>query len=174
MQLPEITFTDTSRSQNLLWQAGGAIAWGAFFVLAPWEIVYLGAIVWIPWLIRCERLRSSRYGLMPGLLIRAAIVTSMLIGAINAPVKFLDERVGPFASSTISLDELAKEDVIRLSDEIVEKSLQIVLPSKSPTRREIMHSIDQQTDWRAHYDTCASGSTLLFGDGGGQISLIKR
>ena len=59
---------------GLAWQASGAVLWGVFFSIAPVvEVLYFGAIVWLPLFILRERHRSKRYGFLVGFVVRVAV-----------------------------------------------------------------------------------------------------
>jgi hypothetical protein len=52
--------------------------------------------------------------------------------------------------------------------------VQVALPSTTPTIREIMEAINQQTEHlHAYHFTCANGANILFGSDGGRISVVK-
>src|SRR4051812_5473163 len=102
-----------SRSkQAMLRQTAGGLIWALFFILAPMEVLILGALVWVPLLVWRERVRAVRYGFGLGLVARLGIVVAVFILAVHAPTKQEDGRVGPLTHDKISLGELAAAGVI--------------------------------------------------------------
>ncbi len=69
-------------------QGSGALAWGVFFSVAPVvEVLYLGAILWIPLLAWREHARAKKYGFWPGFLLRLAVFAGVITLALLLPVK---------------------------------------------------------------------------------------
>ncbi len=161
-------------SRHLLNQVAGAFLWAMFFVLTPMEILVLGALGWIPLLIWRERVRSIRYGFLLGAVARLGVVASVIIVATLLPTKHEDGKVGPLSRTDVSLGELAAIGVIYpLADE-QRNEIHVLLPSTTPTRREIMHAITQQTGLQASIFHCGNGATVLFGSGGGRITISEN
>jgi hypothetical protein len=148
---------------HLLRQVAGALVWGAFFILAPIEVLVGGAIVWLPLLAWRELRRAHRYGFLPGGAIRGAVVAAIVVTAAYLPVKSWDARLGPFPQAQVTLGELAAARVILpLRDPALEK-VPVSLPSTTPTRREVRQAISQRKDLRIGYLQCGNGATILFG-----------
>lgn len=160
-------------TKQLLRQVCGALPWGVFFVLAPMEVLFLGALVWIPLLIWRERVRATRYGFLPGAVARFCVVAALIFMASLLPTKHEDGRVGPLPRPQNSLGELVAAGVIYPLFDDRHDDLRVTLPSTTPTRREVMRAITQQTGFRASISRCGSGATVLFGSGGGRIKLSK-
>ena len=160
-------------SQALLKQLAGGLIWALFFILAPLEILVLGALVWIPLLIWRERVRATRYRFWPGLVARLGIVTFTITIAAIAPTKHEDGRVGPLPHANLTLGELAAASVIYPPFDRQHDSIRVALPSTKPTRREVMQAITQQTRFKASIFHCGNGATILFGGGGGRIMISE-
>jgi hypothetical protein len=96
----------------LLGQIFGTLVWGAFFVLTPWEVLFIGSIVWLPLLIYYGRVQARRNVAWSGLLVQAGIVIAIIIAAAKAPTKYEDHRVGPLRNTVVSLGELAAANII--------------------------------------------------------------
>lgn len=142
------------------------LLWGAFFSLAPIaEVLFFGAILWVPVLLWIEIRSAKRRGLFPGVLVRAALTAGVVAAAIAAPLKHEDtSRVGPFSSTSLSLEALAKELRVEyrgLSDE--EKATKIELPSTRPLLKDLIGAVESRTRLRYVPYTCANGMTLLRG-----------
>jgi hypothetical protein len=58
----DYAMSDPRASKQLLRQMAGALPWGVFFILAPFEVLLLGALVWIPLLIVRDRWRRYSSG----------------------------------------------------------------------------------------------------------------
>lgn len=144
-----------------------------FFVLVPMEVLFLGALVWIPLLIWRERVRASRYGFLPGAIARFCVVAALISTASLLPTKHEDGRVGPLPRPESSFGELVAAGVIYPLFDDQHDDMRFTLPSTTPTRREVMHAITQQTGFRTSVGRCGSGATVLFGSGGGRIKISK-
>jgi hypothetical protein len=158
---------------HLLRQAGGGLLWGLFFILAPFEVLFLGALVWVPILIWREKRRTRLWGFWPGVIYRFAVVAGFVALAAFAPTKHEDQRVGPLRRD-VSLGELVSAGIIYQLFETNHHDLRVSLPSPTPSRREVMEAITRQTGFRTHVYHCAHGATILFGSGGGAISVTER
>jgi hypothetical protein len=165
--------SDPRASQQLLRQVAGALLWTAFFILSPTEVLVLGALVWIPLLIWRERVRALRYGFLPGAVARLSVIAVAIITAGLLPTKHEDGRVGPLPRVDISLGELAAVGVIYPLFDQRHDGIRVVLPSTTPTRREVMQAITRQTGFRASIFHCGNGATVLFGSGGGRIRVSE-
>lgn len=169
--------TATPTHQNLGKQLAGALLWGGFVALAPFEILVFGAVVWIPCLIWRERRRTARYGFLPGGLARLGLVVAVVWLAAVAPLKSEDARVGPLPRTKMTLEELATARVISLREERFNAApppVAITLPSLTPSRREVLNAINQQTSFEASIFKCGNGATILFGSGVGPIRVSER
>lgn len=51
------------------------------------------------------------------------------------------------------------------------ESLSVQLPSRDPTRREVIRAISDQTGFRASIFHCGNGATVVFGGGMSRISV---
>ncbi len=165
----------TANNQNLPRQIADAVLWAAFFICAPFfEFIVLGVIVWLPLFGWRERVRSARYGYLPGAMWRFGVIGAMITLAALAPAKHEDRRIGPLQHASVTLADLAAAKVIYPLHEPQDAMLRIALPSATPTRREVMAAITNQTDLHARIYHCAHGATILFGNGGGLISVSKK
>lgn len=155
--------------QPLLRQVAGALPWGGFFILAPADVLFYGALVWIPLLVWRERVRATRHNFGPGGVARLCVVAAITIIAALLPIKHEDGRVGPLLRRESSLGELAVAGVIYPVADRQYDGVRVMLPSTTPTRREVIQAITQQTGFRASIFHCGNGATVLFGSGGGRI-----
>jgi hypothetical protein len=156
---------------QLFKQAGVGLIWGLFLVLAPMEILLGGALIWIPLFIWRERLRAARPGFWLGTALRYPIIAAIAVLAAIAPLKAEDQRVGPLPGVNVTLAQLAKARVIYDLFSAEHGDLRVQLPSASPTRREVMAVIKEQTGFESRIFHCGNGSTILFGGGVGRISV---
>jgi hypothetical protein len=147
----------------------GGLAWGAFFVLTPMELLLLGVLVWIPLLLWTEHRWANRHGFLPGAILRFGATVAVILCAIFAPTKYEDQRIGPLFQPTVSLGELERLGVIYELSSPNLRAQTVSFASLSPTRREVMKEISRKTDVRAFALRCGNGATLLFGNGGGRI-----
>src|SRR4051794_29985317 len=166
--------SDKRSNQQLPRQMAGGVLWGLFFILAPAEILVLGAVAWLPVLIWRERVRAVRYGFLPGIVAWLGVVMIVVTVAALAPTKHEDRRVGPLARTDTTLGELEGAGVIYALSNPQHEALHVRLPSTTPTRREVMQAIAQQTGFRASIFHCGNGATILFGSGGGRIRVANR
>jgi hypothetical protein len=97
------------KTSGLLRAGVGGLLWGIFFCVVPlFEIVLLGAIVWLPLFVLCEWRRANRYLFWPGLALRLLVITGGALLASRAPLKWEDRReVGPFPTNHMTIAELA-------------------------------------------------------------------
>jgi hypothetical protein len=165
--------SDSRTNKQLLRQVAGALLWAVFFILAPTEVLLFGALVWIPLLIWCERRRALRYAFWPGIAARLGIVAIAIGTAALAPTQHEDGRVGPLPHMDISLGDLAVADVIYRLFDRAHDAIRVQLPSATPTRREVMRAITEQTGLRASVFHCGNGATVLFGSGVGRIRVAE-
>jgi hypothetical protein len=162
------------RPKQQLWkQSLGAILWGLFFILAPLDILLVGALLWFPALIWLERLRTRRYGFWPGALCRFAVVLTIIVIGARAPSKREDSHLGPFPTTHITLAELERSHIIALEPNLNRDAQAIKLPTTNPTCREVMQAITQQTGLRTSIFHCGNGSTILFGGAVGPIRVSE-
>ena len=162
---------DRPKNNPLLRHVVGSLLGAVFFVIAPFEVLSLGAVVWIPLLIWRERLRAARYGWNPGLAARTGVVALVFTTALLLPTKLEDGRVGPFPRNELSLGQLAVAGVIYPLATRSDGDIRVTLPSSSPTRREVMKAIAEQTAFSASIFHCGNGSTVLFGSAQGRIKV---
>lgn len=145
----------------------GALAWGAFFSVAPiHEVIEVGAVIWIPLLLFCEWRRSRRFGFLPGAAIRVLIVAGVVSAAIHAPLKYVDRTVGPFPDETVEIENL--ETALRAQGIPArvyrgDEDKPVALPTHPVTVRELLASIEAQTGLLSRIAYCGTGKTLLFG-----------
>lgn len=147
--------------------------YGLFFILAPFEILFLGSFIWIPLLIWRERVCARNYGFSTGAIAKIVLALTIVAVGIGLPMKAEDKKVGPFERTNISLGELVKAKIAYGMREPQNEAVRIVLPSLNPTKAQIMEAIRNQTPFSARVYHCASGATLLFGSWGGMISVSE-
>jgi len=157
----------------LLRQTSGALAWAIFFILSPFEVLLLGAVAWIPLFIWREVVRAKHYGFLKGALCRYSLITVVVAFAAMVPTKSDDKRVGPLQAMTVTLGQLVSAGIIYPLRYPSNESVQISLPSITPSRREVMTAISQQTHFKAWTFRCGNGATILFGSSVGQIRVVE-
>ena len=159
--------------KRLFQQTAGALFWGLFIILTPIAIVLLGALVWIPIFVWRERVRARRYGFWPGALCRYSFIALLVVLAAIAPLKFEDKKVGPLQSTDMTLSELVAAGVIYPLRYQEHEKVRVSLPSPSPSRREVIAAITQQTAFKADVYHCGNVANILFGGGGGRIRVAE-
>lgn len=162
---------ERSTIEQLVRQAAGGLLWSVFFVLSPGDVLVLGSPAWLALLIWRERRRSVRYGFWPGAACRFAVFVFVVAVAAAAPTKFEDKRVSPFPRTDVTLGELVEAGVIYPLVRRENESLQVTLPSSLPRRRQLMAAITEQTGFRTCVYHCAHVASVLFGGGGGRITV---
>lgn len=151
--------------QSLTVQALGAVPWGLFFPVMPiLEVLVFLSPAWGTLLILRERSRTRRNGFLRGALVRLAVVVSIVVAAAWAPVKCLDEEVGPLPS-TATLQNLARQYELFHALVHVESGLNptLTFPRTRMTRREMLQSIKEQTGLKWKIFVCGNGVTILWG-----------
>jgi hypothetical protein len=101
-------------------------------------------------------------------------MVAAVVLATKAPLKSEDKRVAPLPRVEMTLGELAEAGVIYDLFDTKHKSRNVRLRSLTPTRREVMEAIGEQTGFRASIFHCGNGATILFGSGGGRILVSDR
>src|SRR5262245_13761311 len=157
--------------KSLMIQASGGILWGVFFSVMPIaEVLFMGAVVWIPFLIRREIVRSKKYGFLWGFLVRSAVVAGIVFAAASyGPQKYENHQRIQLTANNVTLKELAT--AARMSgfpEEFL--STQLPLPSNNPTMREVMDSVERRTPYRCQPLCCANNMSVF---GGGYVVLIS-
>jgi hypothetical protein len=157
---------------RLAHQITGAMLWGAFIAVAPFEILFFGGwIVWLPLLIWRERIRTRRYGFWPGAVARFAVATSIVVAAIAAP-KDDDRIVGPVSYENLPLHDLCADlswnhhVPVRAWGEADFRNSISFSTSISMTRRQLVQGLARATNREAKYWGCLSGGSFLFGHSG--------
>ena len=162
--------TRTSTS-GFVRQVGGAFVWGLFIIRAPIILVFLTALIWVPIFVWREKIRTRHYGFLPGAVYRYALIVLIVVLAAFAPVKFEDKKVGPLKNANPSLGELVEAKAIYSPRYKEHEEMRITLPSLFPRNRDIMTAITQQTGFKADVFHCGDVANILFGSGGGRISV---
>jgi hypothetical protein len=139
------------------------VLWGAFFSVTPiFDILVPGAVLWIPLFLWLEIRRARNCGLLPGLILRVAIIATMITVAIYLPTKPEDRRiVEGLSKATVTLAELGRQAGIRMPPEHADVS--VILPSAKPTLRQVIRAIETQTPFRCEVGRCGNGVTFLGG-----------
>lgn len=147
---------------DLVVQALGAVVWGIFFCVAPiFEVLVLGAVLWIPVLIWRERCRTRKFGFLPGFIVRLAIVAGMVTAAVLLPTKHEDKLVEGFTTTKVTLEEIGKHTRVFIPAD--EAATTIVLPSTKPSLREVIGAIESQTELRCNVARCGNCVSLYAG-----------
>ncbi len=158
----------------ILRQALGAIAWGIFFSVAPYDGWLLpAAIVWIPLLVWRERQRAKRHGFFPGAVVRALVVAFVVGAAAVAPLEYLDRRVPVLGASRATLREVDSLHALQtgrpyprlfatLEDSVVATTT-VRLPSESMRRREFLSFLGAQLGRRPRVAYEGGFTSVAFG-----------
>ena len=163
----------TETNNQILRQAGGGLLWALLLILAPLDLLMLGALVWIPLFVWREIVRTKRYGFFHGALVRYPLIVGAVVLAAMAPTKTEDRKVGPFQRINVTLGQLAASNVIYPLRYAQNEAIEINLSSVVPTRREVMKAIAEQPGFEAHVFHCGVGATVLFGSGVGRIRVTE-
>jgi hypothetical protein len=154
-----------------LWQALGGFGWGLFLVVTPLQFVILFWFLWIPAFGVFEFLRICRRGFLPGTPIRLVIIGTTVLAAWYVPMKAEHTRVGPVPRVETNLGELQFFGVIHLVPDSSTASLQVRLPSVTPTRAELEEAIRRQTGLSTDSTRCGTDANILFGAWAGRINV---
>lgn len=172
-------------SRDLLYQAAGAIAWAAWLVVVPIELLVLTAIAWIPLLIWRENKRSKKYGPVPGAVVRIAVMVVAVVVASKMPREY--DRYLDNTRVTFDKLEMPVSDVIAICkthpvayhtnwwgvDEADQKK-RIKLPSQSLTLRELARELQTQAGLNYRHFACGNGTTIISGVPLGQVGFHSR
>jgi hypothetical protein len=151
--------------QSLAVQALGAVPWGLFFSVMPFmEVLFLLSPAWGTLLILRERARAKRNGFLRGALVRLAVVIAIVAAAVWAPVKDLDQTVGPLPPA-ITLQDLSRQYEVFHAYPHIPPGFNPTLsfPRKRMTRREVLQSVKEQTGLKWTIVFCGNDVTFLGG-----------
>jgi hypothetical protein len=155
---------------DLLWQALGAVCWGVFVSVVFFDLLMIGAVLWVPCFVWREYRRSKKHGFLAGFALRLAVIAAVVTGAIYLPVKYEDRIVvGGLATNRVilrALEEPLRERLIHYRYPEEQGGLEVTLPSARPTIRQLVRSIEAQTALRCDIGRCGNGMSFL---GGGYI-----
>jgi hypothetical protein len=149
----------------LWWQIMASLLWGLFFILAPFEVLLFGCLLWVPILIISEKRWIQKCGFSKSFFIRNGIIALIISVAVVLPVKNLDRHIGVIQHNSITLKELAERKVFicmeRQSD-LLEKTV-VTFSNANPTRRDVVKAIREQTPYKVRLLSCPNGCSLLLG-----------
>ena len=152
---------------QLLLQIGGALCWGAFFSVMPiMEVLVFGVVIWLPVLLYCEWHRTKRYVFLPGALLRALTILLLTGAAMYAPMKYVDQEVGPFPTPQLTLTELRdalEPQHVYLHIPETHARLSVRVPHKVLPLHVLISLIEAQTDLQHEIGYCGNGVSLLRG-----------
>jgi hypothetical protein len=152
-------------------QAAGAVLWAVFFAVAPIDILLPGVLVWLPFLVWRERVRSRKYGFTVGALLRLSVVAGLLYAAYRAPVKHMDIKVGPVHYDDMTVHDLCSQlqrdhGIPCIAwDEQDYVNRASFSTSEPMSRLDVLTELARVTDHTISRGGCANGSTILFGLG---------
>lgn len=134
-----------------------------FLSVQPSDLLVPGAVIWIPFLIWREVVRSRKHGFLPGFLVRAAVVVAVVFAAASfTPAKQENRRRIALTGTQVTLEELAREArMFGFPQEMMSRP--VTLPSSRPTMREAMDAVEKQTEYRCTPGCCGNGITVLWG-----------
>lgn len=152
--------------KEIIQQVVGAILWGLFLILAPFEVLLPGSIIWIPLLVWRESNRSKKYGFNPGFLIRFATIILIIVIAILLPTKYPDRlqvRVGKPGEMTLEdLHKRVENGALLFFPESHAKE-KIIIKEHTMSLRKLIKQIEKQTGLTSRIGYCGNGFTILFG-----------
>ncbi len=166
--------TKPTKNRALLKELLRAFLLGLLIILAPIEAVLLGAMVYSGWWVFRRASGTTVSRPKHAALLRCSVIALMVLVAAKAPLKHEDRPVGPLASSTVSLKDLEEARIIYAVSDDQDPSVLISLPSTTPTRRQVMHAIREQTNFDVSIHHCFDTATILYGSEGGRIRVRTR
>lgn len=145
-----------------LMQTSGALLWGIFWVIIPFELmllapVYLSIFVWR------EYLRTKKYGFIKGFVMRVGVIILIIFVATIYPNKWIDKKIEPLSSTTVTLATLYEEGIIMFYETPELAKYSIELETITPTRLELLNKINRINGVIAHVSYCGNGASILFG-----------
>ncbi len=108
------------------------------------------------------------------LILASLTAAAVMVGALFVPVKHEDRRVPRLASTNLTVADLVATRLAFEPRQPEWNSFVVRLVSATPTRREILASIQEQTPLIGFYRQCGTTWSCLFGGGGGLINLKLR
>ena len=139
---------------ELKWTVGGLLL-GAVISVTPMELAPF--LFPLP-IIAFHFMQPSRDGGRSAHACFLAALGIVMVAALAAPLGPMDDRV-ELSATTLPLRDLAKE----LGSTSSVPDVEVALPSRYPTYREIRDAIEQQTGLRVRPGYCGNGANLLFG-----------
>ena len=145
---PEV---ERPRRDPLIGAAIFGVVIGGLLSVAPWEILMIGLPVAFVWILLRGRKRWVTY----------LAAAAMIALALMAPKQVNRMRLGPFPTTTVSLQDLG---VCSHSCPGGAESVMVTLPSREPSIREVVETINAQTVYECKWAMCGTGASLLSGD----------
>ena len=152
-------------------QCAGAVGWGIFIAVAPFELVFGGWMVWLPLLIWRERVRTCRHGFWTGAIARFAIAFTIITIAGILP-EHMDRIVGPLSYASLPLHDLCRElhrgygiPVGATDESAMEERISFSIAG-AISRREVVAQLAKATNREIRFAGCLNGSSVLCGVGG--------
>ena len=152
---------------KVLKPAGAGFVAGAIVAVLPLPLNLLTGLVLLGWWgIRCVRREPAQ---RTKLLVSGAVGIVTVVAAMVAPLKQLDEAVGPFRYANVPLPRLCEllwEDhrVMVRADRGAETTvLETFASDGAISRREVLRKLARETGCELRIGYCGTGSTFLFG-----------
>jgi len=123
---------------------------GGLLSVAPLQILMIGLPLAFVWILLRGRKRW----------VTCTAAAAMIALALMAPKQVDRMRRGPFPTTTVSLQDLG---VCRFSYPEGAESVMVTLPSRDPSIREVVETINAQTDYECEWVGCGTGASLLSG-----------
>lgn len=131
------------------------------------EVLFLGAVVWVPLSCLLEWRRARRYGFLPGSLVWLGMVAAIVGGAAAAPTKWEDRNhIGPFPNPEMSIGELSgilRRDYRPMHFPDSRLSDRIRLPKRRMSFREFGQELERQTGLKLGVGYCGNDRSILWG-----------
>ena len=162
-----------AKTRSLIWCAIVGVTLGAVFSVSILEALILEVpVAMVVGLLFCVP-PSRRYRL-GGYLPTVGFALATMAFAVALPMKPFDKRIASLTASTVSIGDLVHLELASEPTDPEWAKVRITLPSKQPTRSEIVGCINEQTPLKARVFVCGNGSTLLWGAWHSKIGLSSK
>lgn len=138
------------RRDPLLGAAISGIVIGGLLSVLPGGILIIGLPLAFFCILLTSRKRRVTY----------MAAAAMIALALMAPKQVDRMRLGPFPTTTVSLGDLGDRH-LRLPEGA--EKLMVTFPSRNPTFREVVETINAQTVYECKWVGCGTGSSILSG-----------
>jgi hypothetical protein len=135
----------------LLGQSLLAVILAVFILIAPFDIVTISALIWIPLVILLEIRWRKMKGYPVSLALRAGLFISIIALAMLFRPRYEDTvHAGPLSSTKVELRALVEACPVQLNFHQLrelEEGIIVEVPSTTPTLREVIDAIRDQTGY---------------------------